>query len=1461
MQRSLSVGDRLVLSTGNESTDFLIEEVLGVGGSCIAYKVSYKENGEITHKGILKEFCPAFLEQGGNLVHKGTQVLVPDSLSARFSEELESFRTTYRIINAYLSENMSAANFHTVQLGIFSGNNTAYTLTSCDYGKSLDKINGIGLHSLLKLMLSVTRAVELYHNAGFLHLDIKPKNILVLDGVTDIVKLFDFDSLIPISSFRDRTVSAVAVPEDYYVPELCNCDIRNIGVHTDIFEIGAMLFSLISGRAPRPEDMKHDAVFDLEKPSLLVGTSPKFRYELERLFKKTVQISRHNRYKTTAELKNQLTILCELSDTKAAYLADLPKWKPSRNSIGRGDEIAEIKRRLDRDGYVFIKGVGGLGKSELAKMFAESFEREYHTVQFCRYDGSLKSVAASLSINGFDEAAFTDYERLVREKNRILHTSDAHTLIIVDNFNVTHDKFLRDFLPSSNNSFKVIFTTRCNMAANYYTDNMFELSTLSVEECRELFVAHAMIKDFDPYIDMLCEAVGYNTLVIVLLAEAVKRSGKSIEEIYSLINDQRLDDIKPEVFHEYDFSSEEEIEYNKINAHLNIIFDISSMGEDEKEILKNMSLVCPYGIGVNDFVSHCKSKNINSVLLRSLINHGWLRYDGRSKMTMHPIVSDLLASNKSVKKQESYYRLARGIADDCFTLDTCRLTELTEKLSAAHQLERRYKEEDEESSLFIKLTLGKLYADAYRPKKAREYFGLAAGVAYYLNDHSTLSHIYYRLGNLENDFGTHTAAVEHYKKAIENGMRDKKECAEWITEAMMGMGDCYSDESDYQRALECFERALDFAEYNGCEDYIFEIAQNLEKICRELGLTEKREKYKLLQAHHSEDDFMSEFDREILARISNSNESGDFKGSLEAYEHYLAQKREEYGEDSPLYKDLLKNRWMFYAINLDKETALRAISETFSFVSETYGSESMEMADQLGLIATVFPRMEEYDYSISCAERAIEICDKNGERNSLVALQARLALARIYMISGKLEEAKAAFSGMDLTAFSGVTTLSDIIGSAGFVLLELSEYDVVEKWCEEYLKFSEIQLLGKVQALVLLSMVREQKGFLDSAEECVNQVGELIDDIAAGSGKETWMIQYYRCVARIAYRRGNISAALSKINELFDIFGEQALKEFNFTYALAERALYYSINGQLDMAIRDYECYERILRENRIPEEGFLMVYSNMAFTYMKFSKHQKAKVYFDKILAVKPQVIEPESYYDALVCNNMGWYWLNNGDSELALSLLVKSAAAFERLGIISNDYITAVCNIGNAHVGNKEYLQAIDAYKKVIEAYNDDPHAYAQTNLLIAEAEYVNCLLYLERDIDALRYINSEQKRLSEIYGQYSVQRVDFYIRAATYLQHHGYNDAITYLKKAEDIIDEGNLKNESCYARLLNRTGVYYSDVKGRPDVALSYFEKAKAAFEESGNNGDDEYLVVLQNIDLMNSIISEQDNGGE
>ncbi len=1307
-----------------------------------------------------------------------------------------------------------------------------------------------------------------------MHLDIKPKNILILDDVTDIVKLFDFDSLIPLKCFTDRTVTSVPIPGEFYVPELSNCEIRNIGIHTDVFEIGAMVFNRLFARYPDPSDMRYDSVYPFEQSSLLIGASPKAKHEIEVLLRKTIQISKRNRYQTISELKKQLKKIVGLVDSNAPYLVDLPKWQATSDFIGRKGELDELDKRLDHDGYVFVKGIGGLGKSELVKFYLKKYGSKYHTVQFCKYEDNLRSLVAALSINGVDDSSFNNFDDLVRQKNKILHMCDEHTLIVVDNFNVTHDKFLREFLPANSSSFKVIFTTRCNMAADYYAEKTLSLSKLSMEECKKLYSLHSGNDSEEDCVEEIIELVDHNTLVLILLAETMRKSQKAPCEILELLKNQELDQAQTLIFHEYDYSADEVEEYNKINSHLNVIFDIGKMSYIDKKLLKNMSLVSQRGISVQDFLDYSCSDDFSIELIDELVDFGWLERR-KDVITMHPIVSDLLSMNTDVEADESYYLLADNLEDLCNPDYLSHIDIIMGKVACALHLERRYKNEDAERRIVIKSKLGRLYANIYRPAQARESLLEAINIANNEGKTEFLPYIYSFAGEVEKDFGTVSSAIEFYEKAINEGRKPENDYCEIVLESMMNVAACLVDKGDLISANLSYDEALYFAQLNSLDSYVYEIAKELVSISTELELPDDVEKYSRIMEEYAQYADQCDYVPQKIKEMQEFADSGDFATGMIKYESYLEEQREELGEDSPVYQDMARNRWVFYAINNQSEQAKRYVAQTLSFIDDKYGADSMEMADQLTMIAQIFPKLGEFDYSIDSAEHAIAICDSLSQNQTKTALEARLALAKCYVTLGKTEDAKRAYSDVDFSAFSGTEILSSIVTSAGLVLCELSEYEVVEQMCIDLLKRSSVGKFSKAQTLIIYSMVKEQKGHLDDAESTCEEARPLLESIADEALKREWLIQYYRTVARLEFRRGYYSKAIDKINELISQFPDEQQGDFILFQPISERGLYYASNKEIDKAVKDYELAEKMLKDNNMPGESFIILYNNISVNFSNLGDYDKADEYLSKIIGIKPSVLEPKSYSDALICSNVGWVALNRDDVMRAGSMFNRAAKAFKAIGAINSaDYLSTLHNLSLAYEKREMYDRCHKIYKTIFNLYNEKTmDANGRFRLLVSGCN-VRTLLADEMYDEAVDFVDGEDKNNSRRFGKNSLNRIDFLMQAGSYFEAYRIEECMEYYKLANDAIDQGNHRNTIYRAKLLNYVGVCYTDLYEDYEFALQLFNESKDLFEKLDAIDDEMYPVVIANIkyanekhmdqlikELADSILNEESNSDE
>lgn len=1470
MKRNIKIGTTIQLYAEGKITSFNIDEVLGLGGSCVAYNVTYFENGDIPHRGVLKEYCPAFLEEVG-FSRNGTEINVPDSVKEAFHAGLSDFKNNYKYINEYLSENALASNFHPVQIGLYEGNNTAYTLTSRDYGETYDKIDNENLLSIFRTALSVTKVVELYHNAGFLHLDIKPKNILMLNDVTELVKLFDYDSLTSIEKLKTGDVYGIPAPEDYYVPELESYRLDEIDVQTDIFEIGAMMFLKIFKRAPETYEMSYDSKCDVDTNELFTGISPQAKSEIIDLFKSTVQISKRLRFKTTKELKDKLEKIISLISEEKPYLLNLPKWQPSKYCVGRKAELKEIKRRLDSDGYVFVKGIGGLGKSEIAKMFTEQYKEEYHTVQFCRYTDSLKTLVTTMPVNGVDDKDYKNADELYKEKNKILHSSDSKTLIIVDNFNVTFDEFLRDFLPNDSNGFKVIFTTRCAMAAEYYESKTYNLPKLSLKDCKQLFLAHSkQIETDDTVIENIIEYVDYNTLIIVLMANAMKRSGISAGEMLKRLEEQEIDSVEDKVFHEYDFSSEEVEAYNKINAHLMTIFSVYSLNVAQKEILKNATLISPNGIGLDDFVHNCDTDNVSEQSVENIISLGWIDKNNENIITMHPIVSDLLAVNNELQRMDSYNKFADYLEDFC-NPEYCHFSIILNKLACAKHLERRYKFESDFKQSEISAKLGRMYADVYQPIDAKKYLRKALKLAMSADpeteiadngetvkikdgyQNALITYLYYFLGEVEQDFGTKEKAIEYYNCAIEEGTKSENEFYWIVAESMMQIGECYRDNNNNIEAYNEYSKALDCSKQYELNEYVVKIAKILIEICVTLNYEDKIPIY---QKTYNEYKHFDEKIEELpgICELSEMLDNNDFKGALSAAEYVLSVQREQLGEESPTYKDLGKSIWAYYALNGQKEYAERLLSESLAFVEQTSGKDSLEMADLLTSASRIMPLIDNFDDANRFGEEAISICEKNGFTNEYVYVEAVFALASLYCMQNQNYKAERLVNKIDLSMYSGSKVLSDIISTTGIIMTQLSKCDEIEVLCKELLNRKNISIYGYINANINLVMINEQRGDIETAFNYADEIKSLID--STKDVRQECRAAYHRTVARLYYRIGAYKKAVSETTKFIDSVDEEACMAYLLSAFYSDRGLYYHLSGDKENASKDFEKCKEILNDSNAPKESFVFVLNNNALFYEKSGEYQKAKEIYEEITDFYPQVLTPKTYFEAVICNNIGWIEYNLENFDDAALFLERAINAFELLDACkTKDYFGAKNNLGLVCLKQEKYKKAIEQFYDMRINYAPE---YDEIGEVAVKSNYgiIVSLFRMERAKEAYEFACEDLELFEKWFGKLSSTRVEMILQMGGLFREAGYSDCYEFFFMADELIEESEDYKTLNYAKLLNYLGCYYTDEKQQHEQAKSMFEESKELFEDLNLTDDPMYQTVLNNIEYARDLLMDE-----
>ena len=130
------------------------------------------------------------------------------------------------------------------------------------------KACGASVREDLRLFQSVCEAVQFAHNHAIIHRDLKPSNILVT--AEGKVKLLDFGIAKQVNAEEldpARTTAGLRLMTPGYAAPEQHAG-GNVGVFTDVYSLGALLYETLTGQVPRREDER--ARRPLEKPSLLV---------------------------------------------------------------------------------------------------------------------------------------------------------------------------------------------------------------------------------------------------------------------------------------------------------------------------------------------------------------------------------------------------------------------------------------------------------------------------------------------------------------------------------------------------------------------------------------------------------------------------------------------------------------------------------------------------------------------------------------------------------------------------------------------------------------------------------------------------------------------------------------------------------------------------------------------------------------------------------------------------------------------------------------------------------------------------------------------------------------------------------------------------------------------------------------------------------------------------------------
>lgn len=616
---------------------YTIKSEIGRGASCIVYDAFYTDSVGLDHNVRIKECYPYKL----NAERTSTGELIFLNAEDYFKAK-ETFVKAY-IKNVEIKQKHGFTNSTVDSMEVWEFNNTVYSLMNNVEGITYGKYKDSSLHEVFSRVKSLAQIIQKYHCNGILHLDIKPENIFIPAETKEQIMLFDFDSLIEKEILQNSSEVRISCSDGFSAPELVRGRRKEICEATDIYSLGAIVFYKVFGRVPSSLDRSISAKYDFENMNFQDNRyQPKLKRKLSAFFRKTLSSTVSCRVATVDDLLSMLTELEILADVNRVSLLDNFAYSNPR-FVGRKEEHDQIMSLFEDTNRIFVSGMGGIGKTEIVKHFAEQNREMFNRIIFVTFKESIISTICSDDIIitqcKWEEAESME-EYYHRKMQLLKEYVDVDDLIILDNFDVDEDEELDSLLDCR---CKFLITTREDFSDyDYHQINIEPLN--SEKELVQLF----RINNPNSYseaewnsIFSLMELVEYHTMMITLLAKYLRDSLETPTELLEKMQE------KEGVTNSSDLGvkhrKDKKLKKQSVTEHLLTLFDLSCFTDEELEIMMSLSVLGAVRIKREVFLNYFKNIEDVNLYLMNLIKHGWVEYDEVSSMvSLHQLILDLV---------------------------------------------------------------------------------------------------------------------------------------------------------------------------------------------------------------------------------------------------------------------------------------------------------------------------------------------------------------------------------------------------------------------------------------------------------------------------------------------------------------------------------------------------------------------------------------------------------------------------------------------------------------------------------------------------------------------------------------------------------------------------------------------------------------------------------------------------
>lgn len=659
MTAFLPTGYRLAFQ--DRPGEYVITNVIGRGASTIAYAAEYHDGTGSHSNRIIKEYCPLNItvirDSDGALVCKESDL-------DRFKRGMENFVVGGKYQNE-LRNKVRLQNEIPFLSGCYSANNTVYLEVAPFYGKTLENIQDLTLLQRMQICLAVAKLIGQYHAAGYLCLDIKPANIFILKNssdeiVTDLIEYIDFDSI-----RQKESVSfgnPLSFTEEWAAPEQKTpYGYKKVCEATDVYAVGELVFWLLFNRHSLPRERRDSSRYPYEECTADNTTLQRVKV------RKLIQTILHNSIRSS--ISNRFSSMNSMSDLLKELVEELTKKQGLLSSIvqtqqcfyGRKEELAEIDAKLAVNNVVFLTGIPGIGKSELARQYILLHEQQYDNVLLWTYDGDLDSMVAwenTVRITNFTRLNDENDAQYAKRKLDFLGESlkDKKNLIFIDNI----DKPIEE-LKGQDTLHHLFSLPGKKIVCSRATETLYPY--VQVDPLRGLDELIELFGEYCPFrieeknaVSEIIDIVGRHTLLIELMAHYSVHRGP--EKTLQNLREQGITGLQDE---EIRLLKDNSVSSKSVSAHIEKLFAMDCMTEEQQLTLAKLALLPTAGVQTRQFASLFAINNFSDI--NWLIHHGWMTCVNSKHETLqiHPTIATVIMDHL-----KSHSALLAQLYVDCY---------------------------------------------------------------------------------------------------------------------------------------------------------------------------------------------------------------------------------------------------------------------------------------------------------------------------------------------------------------------------------------------------------------------------------------------------------------------------------------------------------------------------------------------------------------------------------------------------------------------------------------------------------------------------------------------------------------------------------------------------------------------------------------------------------------------------